>query len=213
MGGKHHYDNVSNPQRRDWTFTINAKKEVALRRLEEYINRVDDTAQLDTFIKNVEYMVIQLEKGEKHEVVHLQGYIRMKGYKRRGRVQAILIEMMGVGPHSHAMNCNVYNVEGAIRYVQKESTRIDGPWEFGTRPKLKRKKSEYLKSTDSITRMLQDGLSPKEMAKANLKAYWMYAQKVEYAYAKLKSYNYWERNSTLEKFDENEITLSCEEEE
>jgi len=185
-------------QRRDWTFTLNAAAEGRLRTLKAWIHDGGrELTEEGEVWKLVQYLVCQLEKSDSG-TKHLQGFIRLKGYKRAGRVQAILKSIFGIAPSRRALNSEIYDVEGCIKYATKEETRIDGPWEFGNKPIIRKRKKQYVKITDNITTMLRDGKSPYEIAKADLKAYWMYAQKIEYAYAKLKEYQYWrqERKDT-----------------
>lgn len=68
-------------------------------------------------------MVGQLEKGESG-TPHLQFFIRFKSNKRAKEAQ---IE----GAHCEIAR----NAKNAIKYCQKEDTRVSGPWEFGERLK------------------------------------------------------------------------------
>jgi len=177
-------------QRRDWTFTLNAAAENRWKSVKAWIEEKDLT-EMNEVWKLVQYLVCQLEESDSG-TKHLQGFIRLKGYKRAGRVQAILKEIFGIAPSRRALNSEIYDVAGCIKYATKEETRIDGPWEFGNKPTIRKKKKQYVKITDNITTMLRDKKSPFEIAKEDLKAYWMYAQKIEYAYAKLKEYQFWD---------------------
>lgn len=73
---------------------------------------------------NAVYVAGQLEKGESGNL-HIQFYVNVK---TPCRVSALL----KLDPKMHAEKV-VYE-KGAQRYVLKEETRVDGPWEFGKRP-------------------------------------------------------------------------------
>ena len=70
------------------------------------------------------YVAGQLEKGESGNL-HIQFYVNVK---KPCRVSALL----KLDPKMHAEK--VKYEKGAQRYVLKEETRVEGPWEFGKRP-------------------------------------------------------------------------------
>lgn len=68
----------------------------------------------------------QLEKGE-NGTLHIQFYVNYKDPKRFSAMKKI-----DAAAHWEVVKVN----NAAISYVLKEDTRVDGPYEFGVRPKV-----------------------------------------------------------------------------
>jgi len=75
---------------------------------------------------NAVYTNGQLEKGE-DGTVHLQFYVSLSKTDRK-RITA----MKKLCAHTHWEPVGKDN--GASSYAMKEETRVEGPWEFGSRP-------------------------------------------------------------------------------
>ena len=103
---------------------------------------------------DVEYAVWQREKGAQG-TEHLQGYVIFTGKKRRQWV------------NNHCVKAHWESRKGtseqAIEYCTKAETRIEGPWETGTKPVPKEpgKRSDLI----SLKRALDAGATEADVAK------------------------------------------------
>lgn len=98
------------------------------------------------------YMVYQVEKGTH---VHLQGFLSLQKKQRLRQVEKLL------GGHVHLEKTRGSPSEAAA-YCKKEDSRLAGPWEWGTAPDRRGKKSktalavEAVKSGDSLSKVAAD---------------------------------------------------------
>lgn len=100
---------------------------------------------------HAEYLIYQLEKGA-HKTEHYQGYIEFisqRPIKRMSKLAALA--------RAH-LEPRMGTQKQAIDYCQKEETRIDGPWTFGT----PRKQGERRDLMDLIE-MVKQGVSTATM--------------------------------------------------
>lgn len=74
-----------------------------------------------------EYVIFQKEQCPETQREHLQGYIQLS----EGRTLSQFKQFIG-DPRAHCEATR--NIKKSIEYCSKEETRIDGPWEFGTKP-------------------------------------------------------------------------------
>jgi len=81
----------------------------------------DPEAYLATMAKNCDWIMAQLEKCPTSGRVHLQGMAHSKEVSRWGFMKP-----------AHVEKC--INPIKSIEYCEKERTKLEGPWEFGTRP-------------------------------------------------------------------------------
>jgi len=104
---------------------------------------------------DVEYAVWQREKGAQG-TEHLQGYVVFVGKKRLNWLKAHCDQ----GAHWESRKGTS---DQAIEYCTKEDTRVDGPWETGTKPAPKEqgKRSDLL----SLKRALDSGATEADVAK------------------------------------------------
>lgn len=88
--------------------------------------KVDPQEYLEAWSKldGVVFVTGQLEKGE-NGTPHIQYFVQTKDKKRLGFFTDHC-------RHSHFVL--VKNDNGCQPYVNKEDTRVDGPWTFGIRP-------------------------------------------------------------------------------
>ena len=81
----------------------------------------------DLHIKlDARYTKGQLEKGEKEGTMHFQFITFLKDNVRLSTLKKVNKEIHWEPSRSEAAN----------KYVMKEETRVDGPWEFGVEPKF-----------------------------------------------------------------------------
>lgn len=81
----------------------------------------------DLHIKlNAKYTKGQLEKGEKEGTLHFQFITFLKDNMRLSALKKVNKDIHWEPSRSEAAN----------KYVMKEETRVDGPWEFGSEPKF-----------------------------------------------------------------------------
>lgn len=79
------------------------------------------------------YVVGQLEKGDEG-TVHIQYFVNFKTPVR-------ITVLQKVSKESHYEKVKINN--GADDYCMKESTRVEGPWEFGVRPVKRNSKTDW----------------------------------------------------------------------
>lgn len=104
---------------RTWLCTLNNPDQISL----EDIHKV----------LLADYTVGQLEKGE-NGTLHFQFYQHFKISKRLSHYKKYL-------PQAHCEPVIVDN--GADKYCMKEDTRVEGPWEYGTKPLRRNNKSDW----------------------------------------------------------------------
>lgn len=91
-----------------------------------------DTLEAIHIMAKAKYTCGQMERGEEG-TPHLQFYVSVGTGKQR------LSFMKKLSPRAH---WEVVKVNAAsILYVMKEDTRIEGPWEFGEKPKVNTNKA------------------------------------------------------------------------
>lgn len=78
-----------------------------------------------TFNDEVQYAVWQLEKGQKSERLHHQGFIQLK---ERKDFRYVKNKWFDSRTHIEAVKSKI----AASKYCSKLKTRIEGPWTFGT---------------------------------------------------------------------------------
>lgn len=101
---------------------------------EEYLNDIDQSYSqfLEGYLMNgvATYIIGQLEKGEETGTRHLQFAMRTKKCR--------LSYLTKYEPKVHYQGV-IFN-KGIFEYCSKTHTRIEGPWEFGDKPKTGPKK-------------------------------------------------------------------------
>lgn len=107
----------------NWLCTLNNPDVTPHELLEEYYTK----------LKAV-YVCGQLEKG-KEGTIHLQFFINLK--KPGQRISALI----KIRKDGHYEKVRVNN--GADDYCLKEDTRVEGPWEFGTKPVKRNSKNDW----------------------------------------------------------------------
>jgi len=121
---------------RAWCFTVNNPKS------DEY-----------QFPECVRYAIWQREKGEEKATEHHQGYIEFRSPVRLSKCKTII--------HSAHWERRRGTRDEAIRYCEKEDTRIGGPWEHGDRGSGGAGRRNDLRR---LKRAMDDGLSEKDIA-------------------------------------------------
>lgn len=124
-----------------------------------YNNPPSDFVDLLRIVPQVKRFVVQKERGEQSGIPHLQGYIEFKSKVRPCSVidwtSAIHWE-------------NARNPEDAIKYCQKEHTRIGGPWFKDIKPIRKvQEHFTFKKWQIDLLKMLDDKPHPRHI-------YWFY---------------------------------------
>lgn len=104
---------------RTWLCTLNNPDQISLEKIHE--------------ILKADYTVGQLEKGE-NGTLHFQFYQHFSISKRLSHYKKLL-------PQAHCEPVVVDN--GADKYCMKEETRVEGPWEYGTKPIRRNNKSDW----------------------------------------------------------------------
>jgi hypothetical protein len=109
----------------------------------------------EEFPEWVKYMVWQLECGEEG-VMHYQGYMECQGQKYFHQIKEI------PGFERSHLEVRRGNQAEAVNYCMKEDTRVDGPWEYGTKSEVggKGHRSDLLE----IQGKLMQGISLKRLA-------------------------------------------------
>lgn len=115
-----------------------------------FTSYMNDAPTIDETMK---YLFFQLERGNEKGKLHWQGLVVMKQACRYTKVAKII-----------GKDCHVENMEGTIEqsvtYCSKSDTKIDGPWEYGEKPKGRGHRSDL----DSLCEDLKGGMSIKEVA-------------------------------------------------
>lgn len=95
---------------------------------------------IDSLSKISSYVVGQLEKGKDTEHLHIQIYCHFKNPTAFSTINKII--------PCHIENC--VDPEAAMRYCQKDDTRVEGPYEIGEAPVFHRKKitREFINMTE-----------------------------------------------------------------
>lgn len=118
-----------------WCWTWNASAEDS----DDWAAAVDPPVDLWD-AGEMAYLVYQVEKGEH---VHLQGYLALLKKKRLAQVEKLL------GGHVHLERARG-RPDQAAAYCKKDDSRLAGPWEWGTAPDSRGKKSMTSLAVDSI---------------------------------------------------------------
>jgi len=95
--------------------------------------KTDPKDYLEAWAPMCKYVNGQLEKG-KEGTPHIQAYVSLK---KQSRLAAL---------RKHDKSAHFEPVKfdnGASTYCLKEDTRLDGPWEFGTKPVLRQSKTDW----------------------------------------------------------------------
>lgn len=95
-------------------------------------------ALLDCDVQGVRYCIYQLEIGESG-TEHFQGYLELHKPQRIGWVQEHIL-----GLETAHLERRMGTPEEAIRYCSKEDSRIEGPWEYGKRPRGQGSRSDLM---------------------------------------------------------------------
>ncbi len=114
------------------------------------INNPEESDKEDLANLDWSYLIYQLEMGD-DGTPHYQGYMEFDGQKRFGYLKKRL-------PRAH-IEKRMGSQKQAIDYCSKEDTRLEGPFEFGTK-KEQGKSSEYLEAIEAA----KLGASEKELA-------------------------------------------------
>lgn len=88
------------------------------------INNPDDSDLLSLQSDRIQYSIYQVEKG-KEGTVHIQGYVELKQASRLTGIKKLF-------PRAH-IERRLGTQQQAIEYCSKEDTRIEGPFEYGTK--------------------------------------------------------------------------------
>jgi len=121
-------------QARNYCFTIAASDAVP-----------DGPALLDPelFPPWLSYVVYQREIGEETNRMHFQGYLECVGKKSYAQIQAV------PGFEGAHLEQRRGTQQQAIAYATKEDTRVEGPWEHGTK-KSQGSRSDLAETQESI---------------------------------------------------------------
>lgn len=119
----------------NWCWTWNAEEEDA----DAWAAAVDPPVELFD-AGHMAYLVYQVEKGTH---VHLQGYVSLLKKKRLAQVEKLL------GGHVHLEQARG-RPDQAAAYCKKADSRLAGPWEWGTAPDARGKKSPTALAVDAI---------------------------------------------------------------
>jgi len=106
------------------------------------------TIKPEEWAHGYEYLVYQLEQAPDTGTKHHQGFVIFKQRQR-------LTSLKKLNKRIHWKPCDNKRggVPGAIKYCTKEETRLEGPFEFGTRPAIqqtKGKRNDILLLRDAI---------------------------------------------------------------
>lgn len=126
------------PQCRDWTFT-------------SFITPTDPRKpHYDA--TTMQYLVYQKEQCERTGRIHWQGAVKFTRSTRRGQAQ-LLLNLSNV----HMEPARSW--DNAVQYCMKETTRLEGPWEFG-----KNIKQGHRSDLDVVIKMIEEDKSIKQIA-------------------------------------------------
>lgn len=145
---------------RYWCFTANLTDE----------ETTDYSDLLNSDDENISYAVWQLEKGEKTEHNHIQGYVEFEKKIRLAQVKRILLPELQ--PH---LEMRSGTADEAASYCKKSETRLAGPWEFGNISKGQGHRSDL----DSIHKEIKEGHSLLEIAESHPGSYIRYNRGIE----------------------------------
>jgi len=106
-----------------------------------------------------QYLVYQLEEG-------LEGTRHYQGFVYFGQPKSFN-QLKGWLPTAHLEVAQ--SVSGSIAYCQKPDTRVDGPWESGTRPQ-----QGHRSDLDAVAEQVLQGVPVRELARANATAFVRY---------------------------------------
>lgn len=130
----------------NWRFTVNDIDQSI-----DYTTLTD--APVDLYDPDhMAYMIYQVEKAPTTGNLHLQGFLVMKVKKR-------LTQMKKIHATAHWLVSDYPTA--AARYCEKSDTHIAGPWEWGSRPDKRGKKSQTALAVEAI----KSGMRMPEVAK------------------------------------------------
>lgn len=153
---------MTSKKNRNWCFTINNPTDGDMVTL---IGEPDDPYPP----KGVKFVKFQLERG-KNGTPHYQGLLIYENAVRLATVKELL-------PRAHLEPMK--SLKGSLAYVEKEDTRVEGPYEAGTPPKVQGARTDIKEVTDAI---LERETTVDEIALTNPTLYHQYGrtfQKVE----------------------------------
>jgi hypothetical protein len=120
----------------------------------------EDVSDVYKFDNRVEFAQWQLEKGNKSNRLHHQGFIKFKIPTYRRSIMDVF------PPKTHIERVN--KVAAAEAYTRKCKTRVAGPWTYGIRPLSKSKKTDVTVIADKQSVTGPSAFDPE--SKSNLQA-------------------------------------------
>lgn len=117
--------------------------------------------------EEVEYMVWQLERGQKEGTEHIQGYIRFKGRKRMTTAKKWF------GIDQIHLELAKGNEKQNRAYCTKEETRIEGPHEYGKYDEGAGVAGRRV-DLETVANLVKQGKSEKEVAEQEPETYIKY---------------------------------------
>jgi len=100
----------------------------------------------ETWAADYEYLVYQLEQAPETGTKHYQGFVTFNSAKRLSG-----LKKLNKTVHWKPCDNKRGGAAGAIKYCTKEETRLEGPFEFGTRPTARQgKRNDILGFRDAI---------------------------------------------------------------
>lgn len=100
--------------------------------------------------EHVGYMAYQIEEGSQTGAIHWQGYLELDKQMRLLACKSLFI---AIDDHFKKMKLDIRKgtAQQAIDYATKEDTRVDGPFELGTRARQGKKRTSPLdEATDYV---------------------------------------------------------------
>lgn len=130
------------------------------------INNFDEVEEEQLKSEKFEYLVYQVEKGEKEGTEHLHAFIYYKSERK-------FETMKKKFPGAHIEK--VKRIKKCMEYCSKVKTRLRGPYEFGTKPKQGNRTD-----LDDLAEMVVNGMSMYEIAKADPAGFARWKKNIEY---------------------------------
>lgn len=109
---------------RSFVFTLYAPEELSDAAQQEYLTGRATTWTRD-LPEDVRFLVLQLERGNTGNRLHLQGYLQCRSPQRFSRLHRLLDPRLALDESHGSADAN-------LAYCTKEDTRVDGPWQAGT---------------------------------------------------------------------------------
>jgi hypothetical protein len=142
-----------------------------------------EAAQLQ--LRSIKYMVGQFEIGEECGTPHYQAVVWSSEAVRPTAIHKAF-------PGAHVLLAN--NPDRAIEYVTKEATRVEGPWEHGTRPVRRNNATDWqrvfdlardnrilevppeiqIKHLSNLTKIRDMHLKPKDSPHGKVRGLWLF---------------------------------------